>query len=334
MLAKTPRRGDDSRRRKAVFKGIKVVPGVALGPVRLKLRRTQVLSDRTISEADVPREIERLAEAVRLSKEQLLEARAKLAREVGELEAMIFDAHIAILEDQKTLRKIREIVSNDLKPIEVVVAETVEGYYRSLKALKDEHLRERSADLRDVGRRLLDNLVKPAPSPRTWPTRSRPAARRTSSSPASCCPPTWSRWRRRHCQAVITELGSDRGHAAVMLRAMNVPSIMGLTDLAENIEDGDFVIVDGSSGTVYVNPKKDIVDAYQNTRKEFEEVQQAAQEQEVDLPAVTTDGFAISMLANVLQAFRHRPGQALQRRRGSELLFAAEFHPDDRLELP
>ncbi len=79
---------------------------------------------------------------------------------------------------------------------------------------------------------------------------------------------------------------------------MTVPSIMGLTELAENIEDGDFVIVDGSSGTDYVNPKKDIVDAYQNTRKEFEKYNKLLKS-EVDLPAVTTDGFAISMLANV-----------------------------------
>jgi phosphotransferase system enzyme I (PtsI) len=288
---------DEFRRRKAVFRGIPVVPGVALGPVRLKFRRTQVLSDRTISTDDVPRELERLGEAVRLSKEQLLEARAKLAREVGELEAMIFDAHIAILEDQKTLRKIREIVQNDLKPVEVVVAETVEGYYRSLKALKDEHLRERSADLRDVGRRLLDNLVmlhKPDDPAEEEPTGSE----EDIIFARELLPSDLVTLERRHCQAVITELGSDRGHAAVMLRAMNVPSIMGLTDLAENIEDGDFVIIDGSTGTVYVNPKKDIVDSYQNTRKEFDKYNKLLKS-EVDLPAMTTDGFSISMLANV-----------------------------------
>jgi phosphotransferase system enzyme I (PtsI) len=288
---------DEHRRKKAVFRGISVVPGVALGPVRLKFRRTQVMSDRNISKGDVQRELDRLSEAVRLSKEQLLEARAKLAREVGELEAMIFDTHIAILEDQKTLRKIREIVSNDLKPVEVVVAETVEGYYRSLKSIRDEHLRERSADLRDVGRRLLDNLVKlhqpgdKIPEEPTGSAEDIVFAR-------ELLPSDLVTLERRHCQAVITELGSDRGHAAIMLRAMGLPSIMGLADLAANIEDGDFVIVDGSSGTVYVNPKKDIVDAYQKTRKDFEQYNRLLKS-EVELPAVTTDGHAITLLANV-----------------------------------
>ncbi len=208
MLVEDSRRGDDSRRRKAGFKGIKVVPGVALGPVRLKLRRTQVLSDRTISEADVPREIERLAEGgPALQGAVARNGPGQGGPEVGELEAMIFDAHIAILEDQKTLRKIREIVSNDLKPIEVVVAETVEGYYRSLKALKDEHLRERSADLRDVGRRLLDNLVslhKPEDVAEEEPTGSE----EDIIFARELLPSDLVTLERRHCQAVITELAA------------------------------------------------------------------------------------------------------------------------------
>jgi phosphotransferase system enzyme I (PtsI) len=288
---------EEHRRRKSVFKGIPVVPGIALGPVRLKFRRTQVMSDRTIGKEDVPKEHERLAEAVRLSKEQLIEARAKMAKEVGELEAMIFDAHIAILEDQSFLKKIRTLVERDHKPVEAVVAEIVEGYYKAMSMVKDEHLRERSADIRDVGRRLLDNLVslhEPDEEPEEEPSGSD----EDIIFARELLPSDLVTLERRHCQAVITELGSDRGHAAVMLRAMNLPSVMGLTDLAENLEDGDFVIVDGSTGTVYVNPKKDVVDSYQKTRKEFENYNRLLKS-EVELPAVTTDGHAITLLANV-----------------------------------
>ncbi len=280
-----------------MFKGLPVVPGIALGPVRLKFRQTQVLSDRTIGKADVQKEHDRLLEAVRLSKEQLLEARAKVSEEIGELEATIFDAHIAILEDQKFLKTIRSIVERDLKPVEVVVAETVEGYYRMLSMVKDEHLRERSADFRDIGRRLLDNLVslhQPSDGKIEEPTGSE----EDIIFARELLPSDLVTLERRHCQAVICELGSDRGHAAVMLRAMNVPSVMGLTDLTENIEDGDFVIVDGSSGAVLINPKKDVVDSYLKTKKEFENYNKLLKA-EVELPAVTTDGHTITMLANV-----------------------------------
>jgi phosphotransferase system enzyme I (PtsI) len=286
-------------RRKTVFKGVSVVPGIAMGTVRLKFRRTQVLSDRTITAKEVEREHERLVEAVRLSKTQLLEARAKVLKEIGELEAMIFDAHLAILEDQKFLKKIRAQVEIDHKPVEVVVAQIVEGYYRAMSMVQDEHLRERSADIRDVGRRLLDNLAKlENPGEEYIEAEEAPSQEVDIIFAREILPSDLVTIEHRHCQAVICETGSGRGHAAVMLRAMNVPSVMGLEGLAENLSDGDFVIVDGSAGVVYVNPKKDVVESFNKTKREFEHYKTMLKG-EVDLPAVTTDGHAIQLLANV-----------------------------------
>lgn len=289
--------------RKTVFNGIAVVPGIAMGRVALKFRQTQVLSDRTISQPEVEREHERLAEAVRLSKSQLLEARAKVASEIGELEATIFDAHILILEDQGFLKKVRQQVEVELKPVEVVVSTIVEGYYQTLKKVPDEHLRERAADLRDVGRRLLENLAqlqdgenKASKEREKEDTEELPSG--TIIFARELLPSDIATLERRHCEAVICEYGSERGHAAVMLRAMSVPAVMGLNDLGEQIKDGDFVIVDGSAGTVHVNPKRDILDSYAKTKKEFERFQTVLNA-EVDLPVITTDGVGITLLANV-----------------------------------
>ena len=289
--------------RKTVFNGIAVVPGIAMGRVALKFRQTQVLSDRTISQPEVEREHERLAEAVRLSKSQLLEARAKVASEIGELEATIFDAHILILEDQGFLKKVRQQVEVELKPVEVVVSTIVEGYYQTLKKVPDEHLRERAADLRDVGRRLLENLAqlqdgenKASKEREKEDTEELPSG--TIIFARELLPSDIATLERRHCEAVICEYGSERGHAAVMLRAMSVPAVMGLNDLGEQIKDGDFVIVDGSAGTLHVNPKRDILDSYAKTKKEFERFQTVLNA-EVDLPVITTDGVGITLLANV-----------------------------------
>lgn len=292
-------KGEGRPRRKSVFKGVSVVPGVAMGPVRLKFRQTQVLSDQSITFKDVEREYERLNEAVRQSKEQLLEARAKVQREIGELEAMIFDAHLAILEDQGFLKKIRAQVQTLLKPVEVVVAEIVEGYYRLLSMKEAENLRERAADIRDIGRRLLDNLAKLKNPGEEYPDGEEPDAPQDEIIFArEILPSDLVTIEHRHCQAVICETGSGRGHAGVMLRAMNVPTVMGLEGLTENLQDGDFVIVDASSGTVYVNPKHDIIESFAKTKNEFEHYKTVLKS-EVDLPAVTTDGFPIQLLANV-----------------------------------
>ena len=286
-----------SRRRKSSFRGIPVVPGIAIGHARIKFRRTQVLADRVIEASAVVKEEERLAEAVRLSKVQLLESRAKVAAEIGEVEAMIFDAHLAILEDQAFLRKVRNQVAKELKPVEVVVATTVEGYYRTISQIQDVHLRERAADIRDVGRRLLDNLEK----------LSSPSAKLSTEPEGDTddiicthelLPSDLVALEHRRSQAILCELGSDRGHAAIMLRAMGMTSVMGIEGLIENVEDGDLVIIDGSSGVVYINPKKDIVESYRKTQKEFENYKKVLSA-EVALPCVTTDGHAVQLLANV-----------------------------------
>jgi len=287
------------RKRKSQFRGIPVVPGVAIGPVRLKFRQTQVMSDRTITEGEVAREYDRLAEAVRSAKAQLLDDRAKVQVAIGEVEAMIFDAHIAILEDQTFLKKIRLQIQKELKPAELVVATVVENFYRTISMVKDEHIRERAADIRDVGRRLLDNLS------RLLAPADTAALESASQGGASdiifareLLPSDLVTIERRHCQAVVCEIGSDRGHAAVMLRAMNLPCVMGVEGLAEVIEDGDMLVVDGSTGIIHVNPRADVLEAFEKSRAEFDRYRTSLQA-EVDLPAVTTDGHFMSLLANV-----------------------------------
>ncbi len=287
-----------ARNRKTVFKGIPVVPGIAMGRVTLKFRKNQVFSDRAITLAEVPREIDRLTEAVRLSKVQLLEARAKVAQEIGELEATIFDAHLMILQDQGLLKKIRSQIEAELKPAEVVVSTLVEGYYQTLKKVPDEHLRERAADLRDVGRRLLDNFAELTLGERAKGFSEQELPPGTVVFASELLPSDIATLERRHCEGVICELGSERGHAAVMLRAMNVPAVMGLEGLSDQIRDGDFAIVDGSTGSVYLNPRKDILDSYKKTKQDFDHFQSQLNA-EVDLPSVTTDGVHATLLANV-----------------------------------
>ena len=229
---------------------------------------------------------------------QLLEERAKVQEQVGEVEAMIFDAHLAILEDHKLLGKIREQVAKELKPVEVVVAATVEGYYRVISVAKDEHLRERAADIRDVGRRLLDQLAKVGGEPFPDDTPPSNASEEDIIFARELLPSDLATIERRHCQAVMCELGSDRGHAAVLLRAMALPAVMGIEGLAEVIQDGDLAVIDGSNGTVLLNPKRELIDSYLKTKADFDKYKSLLRA-EVDLPAVTTDGHAVTLLANV-----------------------------------
>ncbi|TVR43323.1 MAG: phosphoenolpyruvate--protein phosphotransferase [Planctomycetota bacterium] len=285
-------------RRKTMFKGIPVVPGIAMGKVHLKFRHVHTLSDYVLEEKDTPRELEILQEAVRLSKEQLMLNRQKMAKEIGELEAMIFDTHIAILEDRAFLGKVQAEIQTQHRPADVVVSVIVEGYYKAMSMVRDENIRERAADIRDVGIRLLNNLHTLKVGDDEDPVEDALLPEGDIVFAREMLPSDIATVERRHVAGVVTEAGSERGHCAVMLRALNIPCVMGVDGLAAILQDGDFVIVDGSSGTVHVNPKKDVLADYKRIFKEYKAYSELLSS-EVKLPATTTDNHSVSLQVNI-----------------------------------
>jgi len=286
-------------RRKHFFRGVPVVPGIAMGRVHLKFRKTQVLSDRSIEPEEAERELELLSEAVRRSKEQLLAARKKVAREIGDLEATIFDTHIAILEDRTFFSKISDTVLRDKKPVEVVVSVVVEGYYQAMSMVRDELLRERAADIRDVGMRLLDNIhALKSQDTALMRAINEEVPEGDIVFSRELLPSDITTLERRHVAGVVTEAGSGRGHCAVMLRALNIPTVMGVDGLATIVRDGDFIIVDGSTGSVLINPRKEVVKSYQEALQDYQQYRSLLTS-EVDLGSCTTDGHQVHLLANI-----------------------------------
>jgi phosphoenolpyruvate-protein phosphotransferase (PTS system enzyme I) len=298
----TKRKADSGRssRRRRSFRGIAVVPGIAIGRAHMKFRQTVMFSDRHIDADDVPYEIERLREAIRISKEQLLVARGKVAKEIGEVEATIFDTHIALFDDQSLIGKMIAEVERNLKPVEVVVSEIVEGYYRALRMVEDDHIRERAADIRDVGRRLLNNLTA-LDSKLDEIEAVRPTSDGDIIFARELLPSDIAMLEERNTLGVVSETGNDRGHVAVMLRAMNLPCVMGVDGLNEYLRDGDQVITDGSSGLVLVNPRADTIADYLEKQQEFEAYRKLLNK-EKDLASQTQDGEKINLLTNVSQA--------------------------------
>ena len=287
-------------RRKHFFKGVPVVPGIAMGRVHLKFRKVHILSDRVIEAGEVDRELAYLDEAVRLGKEQLLITRAKVADEVGGLEATIFDTHIALLEDRSLLAKVRDQVRRDRRPVEVVIGEIVEGYFQTLNVVADDSFQERAADIRDIGSRLLDNVLtlKNDASTVVKTLEEQVPVGEGIVFARELLPSDLTTLEHRRVAGVVTGSGSGRGHCAVMLRAMNIPTVMGVEQLTDILRDGDYLIVDGSAGSVFVNPRDDIITSYQKTARDYHVFHEQLTS-EVGLPAVTTDNHLVHLLANV-----------------------------------
>ena len=298
MLRSTKNETGKTTRKKSTYRGIPVAPGIAIGKVHLKFRKTHVLSDRHITEGELVIELERFNEALRISKEQLMLSRAKIAKEIGEVEATIFDAHIAIIEDRSLVSKIRDEIQNSLRPVEVVVSVIVEGYYEALSMVEDANIRERAADIRDVGQRLLDNLIALTGTDAAEESVEETTAYKDIIFAKELYPSDIEQIAQENVMGVICETGSDRGHVAVMLRAMGTPCVMGIEGLTSHLSDGDTVIVDGSAGLVVVHPRKQVLEQYLQSQKELRAYQDKLRS-EVELPSETKDGVHVSLECNV-----------------------------------
>ena len=134
---------------------------------------------------------------------------------------------------------------------------------------------------------------------------------------------------RRQVTAVVTEV-NGRGHAAVMLRAMGVPTVMGVEDVAEFVKDGDFLIVDGSAGTVF-NPRKDVIESYRKTLSDYQTFRELL-DSEVQLPTHTTDDHHVSLLGNISK--RSEVELCNMYRMDGVGLYRTEFHLMIRTSFP
>lgn len=291
------RPGSGEIRKPKQFKGIAVCSGVAIGRVRILFRRTAAMSDRTLEKNEVETELMRLHEAVRASKEQLMVARRKVAQEIGEVEASIFDTHIGMLDDQNLIARIEDSVRRELKPVEVVVSIIVEGFYNALSSSEAQTIRERAADIRDVGIRLLDNLHRFRTGSRAEASVEQGALQGDILFARDLLPSDISTIQRSQVTGVFTECGNGRGHSAILLRALNMPCVMGVHGIAETLNDGDRIIVDGGQGIVHINPSPAKIEEYTKTRAEYEDWR-GSLAIDAELPVATRDGHLIKVLCN------------------------------------
>ena len=272
--------------------GIGVSPGVAIGVAHMFRQEMGALPQRPIQPEQVEAEYARFKEALGMSREQVLAVRGRVAREIGEEQAKIFDFQIHIINDAHLAGEVKEALARRLLNVEVVFTEAIERYIQVLSDIDDELFRERRTDIRDVRDRILTNLAQRRP--RTMaelPFASIIVAHDIAPSDAAMM-------ERGKVLAFATDLGGRTSHTAIMAASMRIPAVVSLHDMSLKVHDGDQLIVDGNRGIVIVNPAEETVQRYNREifrLKAFEEELIEIREQ----PAVTTDGHRVVLSANI-----------------------------------
>lgn len=271
------------------LRGLPGSPGVAVGTAVVMYPAADIgaIPDRRIK--DVEAEVAAFSEAVTAVKRDIEELSARLAHVLPAEDRALFDAYLLMLDSESlwgaTVERIR---AGNWAP--GALRDTVEEHARVFESMEDTYLRERSDDLRDLGRRILLRLQQEKASDREYPSDTVLVGDEISASMLAEVAP-------ERLRGVISVRGSRTSHVAILARALSIPCVMGVVDLPVSRLDGKRVIADGYSGRVFVSPSAHV-------RKEFRRLagEEAALSSDLkslrDLPSTTPDGVNLPLYVN------------------------------------
>jgi len=309
-----------------VLKGIPAAPGISIGSAYIIDKQEFIVPPRAIMEKEVPIEIARFEEALIKTREEMSNLQKKISEEMGGQHAQIFDAHLLVLEDRMLIEEVIKRIRNEMQSAEYVFSQVIKKYIKVFSNIQDEYLKERTSDVNDIGRRVLKNLMDENKLFELENLDEPVIIIAHDLSPSD----TVSMFN-KNILAFSTDIGGRTSHTAIMAKSLGVPAVVGLKDATLRISNQDTIIVDGRMGLVIVHPNEKTLEVYQNERNRLESLQHRFDDVR-DVPAQTTDGTRISIMAN-LELPEEVP-MALERGAEGIGLYRTEYIYMNRVDLP
>ncbi|MBI0038524.1 phosphoenolpyruvate-protein phosphotransferase PtsI [Gilliamella sp. B14384H2] len=272
--------------------GILVSPGIAFAKALLLKEEPIVINNRQILDNKIDAEIERFKEARQKSSEQLNAIMERAKTTLGEDKAAIFEGHIMLLEDEDLEQEVISRIQSKHSSADAAVQSVFETQAKELENLDDEYLKERAADIRDIGKRLLKNIL--GIEIVDLSAISQPCILVAT----DLTPSETAQLNLDMVLGFITDAGGRTSHTSIMARSLEIPAIVGTSNATQAIKQGDFVILDAINNAIYINPDH-------TTEEKLKQVQikYIADKEELaklkDLPAVTLDGHQVEICANI-----------------------------------
>ncbi|MEW6685256.1 MAG: phosphoenolpyruvate--protein phosphotransferase [Candidatus Edwardsbacteria bacterium] len=271
-----------------LLKGIAVSPGIAIGRVFFLPKEDFKISEEEIAPAEISREIEKLHQALKLSKEELSEI--KFQEKISD---SFLEPQILFLDDSQVMAETVKKIKQERKNAAFIFTEVTKKVINSLSKSENLYLKERITDIKDVVKRVISHLVghKAPKSLREIDEESIVVAHELSPSETAQLP-------REKVKGFATEIGGRTSHTAIMARSLEIPAVVGIPEISKLVKSGDLMVVDGNKGIVMVNPKEKELEDYRRRQKEYLEFLKENQELK-ELPAVTLDEYEVEVAANI-----------------------------------
>ena len=269
--------------------GKPVCSGIAFGPVFVFSREESTIKRHHIESSDD--EIARFESARQQTISELGMLYDKALAEVGEANAMIFQIHQMMLDDLDYIESIKNIITDQLINSETAVAQTCDNFVQMFRAMDDPYMRERSADVKDVSERLIkilsgkdkDGLVTDEP---------------VIIISDDLAPSETVQFDKSKILAFVTEGGSTNSHTSILARMMNIPAMIGAKGVLSADANGKNAIVDGFTGTIYIDPDEATINEMTKKKEEIDKQNKLLQQLK-GRESVTKDGQKIELCANI-----------------------------------
>jgi len=236
-------------------------------------------------------EWERFLESITKTRAEIEADRKSAAGRTNQNSAAIFEAHMMFLEDEALLVPVREKIFNEKQNAALAWQSAVDRVSAGFHQLEDSYLRERGKDMEDVGRQVLLNLLGINPTPLAL---DKPAILIA----ADLTPAETSRFAPGTVLGLCTAFGGPTSHSAILARELGIPAVVGLGDQILALREGQHIILDGESGTIFIDPDPELVNQYLIKAETLQAAKNKARLERA-APAITRDGKAIEIAANI-----------------------------------
>ncbi|WKZ71240.1 MAG: phosphoenolpyruvate--protein phosphotransferase [Melioribacteraceae bacterium] len=271
-----------------IYKGLPAAPGITIAPAYLFKKEKESINSDTIE--NVEEAITILEESLESSRKELKKVFGLAIDKLGEKRAAIFEAQIMILDDPVLIDTIKKRIRDEKRTSEYIVYDEISKYQRMMDQVNEPYMKERSQDIDDIKNRIIRNIKK-----KKWKSK---ITNDVIVVTDNITPADTVLFSRANVKGYVTNFGGLTSHAAIVARSLHIPAVLGLHDATAKINDGDTIIVDGYRGEVVVAPTDEQLSYYKKRIKNLN-LYDAELSKLKDLPAETTDGRRISLLANL-----------------------------------
>ncbi len=275
-----------------MIKGTAVSKGIAIEKALVLKKDVIRLTDRKISENEIEQELAQLETALTKSMEQIEKIQARALRELGPDKAQVFEAHKMLITDPV----LRDSIVNKIQTEYIGAADAAFKAIEELKAvfemMDNEYMRERVADIKDIGDRLIRNILG----------KERVDLSNLKEDviiiAEDLTPSDTAAMDKNHVKGFATEIGGETSHTAIIARSLEIPAVVGCAKAIRKIITGDMVIIDGSEGAVFLNPDPATLAKYEEEGRNFQ-IRKEKLKGLKDFPAITLDGHCVELAGNI-----------------------------------